>query len=257
MYIELFLLDNFLMDCLLLRIAAALAARPLPPRRMVMASALGACAAWAALFFPAITSLPGKGVTGLLFALAFPLRGKRAYLEAAAAVFAAALFTGGAALALAACFGGGMESGVLLGPVPVRTALCTALGATFAPGLVRRLRARRVQAASHAVLMVRFAGREYSLRALVDTGNGLAAPLSGKPVAIAHLPELMPHAAIPIPVTTAGGETVFYALRPERIAVNGREADALLALCPAPIRGAEALLPPVLAEQMNLGGQAS
>ena len=45
MYIELFLLDNFVMDCLMLRIAAALGARRLPARRMLLASALGACGA--------------------------------------------------------------------------------------------------------------------------------------------------------------------------------------------------------------------
>ena len=98
------------------------------------------------------------------------------------------------------------------------------------------------------------AGREYRLDALIDTGNGLVEPLSGKPVAVAYLPELAEHAHIPIPTATAHGTDVLYALKPERLCINGRESDALLALCPMPIRGAEALLPPGLAEQMNLGG---
>ena len=71
MYIELFLLDNFVMDCLMLRIAAALCARRLPIRRMAIASALGACCAWASLFFPPLLSLPGKIVCGLCLRLPF------------------------------------------------------------------------------------------------------------------------------------------------------------------------------------------
>lgn len=254
MYIELFLLDNFVMDCLMLRIAAALCARRLPIRRMAIASALGACCAWASLFFPPLLSLPGKIVCGLLFALAFPAKRLREYTCAVAAVFAAAFLTGGFAFCLALCFGGGMGTGVLLAALPVRTALVIALAATFVPNLVRRLQARRAQAGFRAEVIMHAAGREYRLDALIDTGNGLVEPLSGKPVAVAYLPELAEHAHIPIPTATAHGTDVLYALKPERLCINGRESDALLALCPTPIRGAEALLPPVLAEQMNLGG---
>ncbi len=254
LYIELFLLDNFVMDCLMLRIAAALSARPIPAGRMALASALGACGAWGALFFPPLASLPGKAVCGLLFTLAFPWKGLREYARTAAAVFGAAFLTGGLAFCLALCFGGGMRGGVVVAALPVRTALAVALAATFLPGLVRRLRAQRAQAGCHVRLTVCAAGREYRLDALIDTGNGLFEPLSGKPVAVAHLPELAEHAHIPIPAATAGGSGILYALRPERISVNGRESDALLALSPVPLRGAEALLPPGAAEWTNLGG---
>ena len=194
MYIELFLLDNFVMDCLMLRIAAALGARRLPARRMLLASALGACGAWAALFFPALMSLP------------------------------------------------------------VRTALYAALAAAFLPNLMRRFRARRARAGTHAVVTLCAAGREYRLDALTDTGNALVEPLSGKPVVVAYLPELAEHAHIPIPTATAGGTGILYALRPERLSINGRESEALLALSSVPLHGTEALLPPELAERTELGG---
>ena len=208
MYIELFLLDNFVMDCLMLRIAAALCARRLPIRRMAIASALGACCAWASLFFPPLLSLPGKIVCGLLFALAFPEKRLREYTRAVAAVFAAAFLTGGFAFCLALCFGGGMGTGVVLAALPVRTALVVVLAATFVPNLVRRLQARRAQAGFRAEVIMHAAGREYRLDALIDTGNGLVEPLSGKPVAVAHLPELAEHAHIPIPTATAHGTDV-------------------------------------------------
>ena len=254
MYIELFLLDNFVMDCLMLRIAAALGARRLPARRMLLASALGACGAWAALFFPALMSLPGKAVSGLLFALAFPAKSLREYAHAAAAVFAAAFLTGGLVFALALCFGGGMRGGVVLASLPVRTALYAALAAAFLPNLIRRLRARRARAGIHTVVMLCAAGREYRLDALTDTGNALVEPLSGKPVVVAYLPELAEHAHIPIPTATAGGTGILYALRPERLSINGRESEALLALSSVPLHGTEALLPPELAERTELGG---
>ena len=126
-----------------------------------------------------------------------------------------------------------MGTGVVLAALPVRTALVIALAATFVPNLVRRLQARRAQAGFRAEVIMHAAGREYRLDELIDTGNGLVEP---------------------IPTATAHGTDVLYALKPERLCINGRESDALLALCPTPIRGAEALLPPVLAEQMNLGG---
>ena len=254
MYIELFLLDNFVMDCLMLRIAAALGARRLPARRMLLASALGACGAWAALFFPVLMSLPGKAVSGLLFALAFPAKSLREYGHAAAAVFAAAFLTGGLVFALALCFDGGMRGGVVLASLPVRTALYAALAAAFLPNLIRRLRARRARAGIHTVVMLCAAGREYRLDALTDTGNALVEPLSGKPVIVAYLPELAEYAHIPIPTATAGGTGILYALRPERLSINGRESEALLALSSVPLHGTEALLPPELAERTELGG---
>ena len=253
MYIELFLLDNFLMDCLLLRIASAFLSWPIPPRRMVITALAGACCAWASLFFPPLLSLPGKAILGLLFALAFPLRGRRAYMRAAASVFISAFLVGGFAFALAFCFGGSAYGGMLVAGLPMRTALLTALGATFAPAAIRRLRARCAQRAFRGQLTVRVNGCEYRFDALLDTGNGLTEPLSGKPVAVAYLPELIPLANVPIPTATVEGTGMLYALRPEYLAVNGNAADALLAICPQPLRGAQALLPPALYEQMQTG----
>ena len=254
MYIELFLLDNLVMDCLMLRIAAVLGAGRLPVRRMLLASALGACGAWVALFFPPLVSLPGKAVSGLLFALAFPAKSLREYGHAAAAVFAAAFLTGGLVFALALCFDGGMRGGAVLASLPVRTALYAALAAAFLPNLIRRPPARRARAGIHTVVMLCAAGREYRLDALTDTGNALVEPLSGKPVIVAYLPELAEYAHIPIPTATAGGTGILYALRPERLSVNGRESEALLALSSVPLHGTEALLPPELAERPELGG---
>lgn len=254
MYIELFLLDNLVMDCLMLRIAAVLGAGRLPARRMLLASALGACGAWVALFFPPLVSLPGKAVSGLLFALAFPAKSLREYGHAAAAVFAAAFLTGGLVFALALCFDGGMRGGVVLASLPVRTALYAALAAAFLPNLMRRFRAQRARAGTHTMVTLCAAGREYRLDALTDTGNALVEPLSGKPVVVAYLPELAEHAHIPIPTATAGGTGILYALRPEQISINGRESEALLALSSVPLHGTEALLPPELAERTELGG---
>ena len=149
---------------------------------------------------------------------------------------------------------GAIIQGVVLASLPVRTALYAALAAAFLPNLMRRFRARRACAGTHAVVMICAAGREYRLDALTGTGNALVEPLSGKPVVVAYLPELAEHAHIPIPTATAGGTGILYALRPEQISINGRESEALLALSSVPLHGTEALLPPELAERTELGG---
>ena len=257
LYIELFLLDNFVMDCLLLRTASALVARPIRLRRMVLASLLGAFWSCIALFCPFLITLPAKIASGFLFAFAFPKSGLKEYACEVAAVFGAAFLTGGLAFCLAFCFGGEMQNGILIASLPVRTALVIALIATFIPNLVRRLRMQHANCnpQCYAKLSILVNGKEYQLNALIDTGNSLVEPISGKPVAVAYLPELANQAHIPIPAATAGSKSILYALRPECMRINGRESEGLLALSPMPLHGtAEALLSPGMAGWTNLGG---
>ena len=174
-----------------------------------------------------------------------------------AAVFGAAFLTGGLAFCLAFCFGGEMQNGILIASLPVRTALVIALIATFIPNLVRRLRMQHANCnpQCYAKLSILVNGKEYQLNALIDTGNNLVEPISGKPVAVAYLPELANQAHIPIPAATAGSKSILYALRPECMRINGRESEGLLALSPMPLHGtAEALLSPGMAGWTNLGG---
>ena len=81
-------------------------------------------------------------------------------------------------------------------------------------------------------------------------GAMLAVPLltAEDPSCLAELP---PEAAIRVRVIPAqgiGGRTVFLALRPDRLAVDGMEKEALLALGNEGFDGADALVPGCLSE---------
>ena len=77
MYIELYALDNLLMDILVLRMAAALVGRPCSLRRTAAFGAIGCAYAIAALSLPALWSLGAKVTLGLVLAKHSPICGKR------------------------------------------------------------------------------------------------------------------------------------------------------------------------------------
>ena len=245
-YIELFLLDNIVMNCLMLRIAGAICSVRIPLGRMLLFAFAGAFLAWLALCFPVLTSLPAKLISGLLFALAVPFRGKRGYIFAAGAVFMSAFLTGGVAMCLMFAFGGRMENGFVVASIPLRAALLSALAASLFPNALRRLISRHAQSREGVEIGALIGGKEYAFNALVDTGNLLCEPMSGLPAAIAYLPELSARAGIPVPTSTAMGEGVLYALKPDRVWVSGApniELPLLIALSKTPLHGADMILP--------------
>ncbi len=255
MYLEAFLLDNFLMDLLLLRLAAAIAGRHVSGKRLMAGAAAGAAIAWVSLFVPELISLPGKLLTGLLLTLAFPFTGRKAFFHTAASVYGAAFLTGGAAFAAAFCFGEAADNYLML-PEPVRGLLAAAAAAVLLPPTVRQLRAGRRQSGFRCELVFSAAGREYRLAALIDTGNSLADPVSGRPAALVYMPELLHLADIPLPAAGIGGTALFYGFKPQKALVDGRETDLLIAVAETPLSGAEALLPAAAAELSNEKGEA-
>lgn len=242
MYIELFLLDNALMDWLILRLAAALRGGRLAKGRAAAGCVLGALYALWAVFWPPAGGILGKIAFGGVLALALSPKSYKEYGLAVLCLFAAAFAVGGMAFALALATGGRVERGVIWTGLPVRTALCIALLATFLPGAARRI-LRRKQA-GRVRLTVAHGGASYALEGLVDSGSSLYDPLSGLPVVVAYLPALAAEARLPVPVETLGGKGVLFALKPQHITWNGTELNALLAISPSPLRGAQALIPP-------------
>ena len=81
--------------------------------------------------------------------------------------------------------------------------------------------------------------KEYELDAMVDSGNSLYDPVSGRPVAVAWLPET---GDIPIPVGTVNERSVLYAFRPDSARLDGSDMDILVAVSKRPRRAA--LIPP-------------
>ncbi|MBQ1818127.1 MAG: sigma-E processing peptidase SpoIIGA [Clostridia bacterium] len=246
MYVEVFLIDNALMDLIAVRLAAALLSVRPPLARQAAFAALSAAAAAAAVY------LVPQGVRVLLFplllpllALALPVKSPKGLLRACAAVAAATLMTGGCALSAALIMGGGGAHGAIRGSVPLRVFLVFAAAASFLPGAVMRLKRAGGEAGLRTEFTVEAGGLEWSFTAIVDTGNRLKDPWLKLPVAVVTCRGLERLARIPVPVVTPAGSTVLYALRPDRAAVNGTPVGCLVAVSKQALP-AGAILPPEL-----------
>ncbi|HWS29632.1 MAG TPA: sigma-E processing peptidase SpoIIGA [Clostridia bacterium] len=247
-WLELFLLDNAVMNALMLRAAAAMCSAKVPFWRMFCFSLGGAVYAAFAFSYPFLGTLTMKLVTGLLMALCIPVRTVRAYLHHALSVFFAAFLSGGLCICLALVLGGSMKNGVLLASFPLRAALLGALGVSFLPRALRYVLARNAKNAVLVRLRLCYKGKEYLLDGIVDTGNLLTEPISALPVIVFYTRDFIgAGAGVPVLVRgAAGGNTILYAFKPDALydCSTGTRLNALAALAPAPLKGASALVPP-------------
>ncbi|MCR5809564.1 MAG: sigma-E processing peptidase SpoIIGA [Clostridiales bacterium] len=244
MYIELFLLDNLLLNLLIVRLAAALLSVRPPLIRELCAAGLSAlAAAYAAYRAPwlnAFLRLPLLAVA----ALAIPVRNARGFLSALLASVFATMAVGGCAFA-AALASGGYSDGVITGGVGLRAALFGAAAASFLPRAARRLQRRGQRNGNSCELVIMQGGIPRRFVCLVDTGNTLTEPVSGLPVAVVRCRALERYANIPLTAVTAAGRGRLMAFIPERAAVNGIEVACAVALTGEKL-GAEAVIPPEL-----------
>ncbi len=236
MYIEVFLLDNLLMNAVICVLAGAVCGRRIRPRRVLLFSLCGAAYGAAAMYVPTLSLLPCKLLLCLAMALVFPYEGLRGYMAGLAAMLAAALTVGGLGFLLICSFGSVKSLGY---GIPLRIMLLTALSAWAMPGVARRVRGKRLDNQNRHVLILRRGDREYALDAMVDSGNSLHDPVSGRPVAVAWLPE---KGDIPIPAGTVSESSVLYAFRPDSALLDGSDMDILVAVSKRPLRAA--LIPP-------------
>ena len=80
MYIEVFLLDNLLMNAVICVLAGAVCGRSVRLRRVLLFSFGGAAYGAAAMYVPALSMLPCKIMLCLAMALVFPYDGLRGYI---------------------------------------------------------------------------------------------------------------------------------------------------------------------------------
>lgn len=247
MYIELFLIDNLLMNLLILRLAAALLSVKLSVKKALAASLLGACyAAAGAGAFPFLLSPVMKIAACLLMTFALPFRGMKGYFLSSGALLLSSLTIGGAAVLAAIATGGEiLSSGTVRAGITLRAALAGAAAAVFLPGLIRRMLSRRVKNELLVKLQIEAFKIKIECAALTDTGCLVTEPVSGLPVIILNkkkYPLLAGRAAIPVPVKTANGENVIFALIPKKVCINGTPVAAAIAFA----ENSTALIPSVL-----------
>jgi len=243
--IELFLLDNTLMNGLILALSAAVSGFRLRRTAAICCALTGAVYALLAMScLPLLLHPVFKLTAGLLMALPFRFHGKYGYLKSLGALFFSAFVIGGTLFGITLLFGGKLQQGTLIGSVPTRIALIAMVLCALLPGFVRMLHQTRFLKDQFVRLRLTQSGRQKEMQALIDTGNHLREPLSGLPVIIVQKADIT-QCGKPVPYSTIAGTGILNALRPERIELFDRnwvEIDAMIASSPYPIENADAII---------------
>ena len=232
MYIELYFIDNFVMNLLILLLAAAVLKRRTTVRRLIAFAALGGVYAVLSVTYLHVLMTPIlKPVLLLVMSLAIPFHSIKAYALNVLSVFLSTAVAGGTAYAIASMFGSGESGGVVYGGVELRVALFTALLIAVLPRFIRAI--QRKNSVRRVRIRIEHKGTVTEVSGIVDSGNTLCEPLSGKCVIVLYAPELLPFAILPIPCTTASGNAILYGFFPEKLIIDDGKphpCDAFVAL---------------------------
>ena len=185
---EVFLL-NFVVDYLLLLAAGRLAGEILRRGRLALGAALGAAYA-GAVFLPGLGFLVhplckvGVGVLTVLIGYG----GSRRLLRVCLVFFVVSAAFGGGIFALQMLGSRSltMANGVLASPLDLKLVLLSAAGCYGLVTLLFQRAARHSSRRELAPAVVELGGRRAVLTALVDTGNTLTDPATGRPVLVAE-----------------------------------------------------------------------
>lgn len=255
---EVFLL-NFVVDYLLLLSAGRLAGEVLRRGRLALGAALGAAYA-GAVFLPGLGFLVHplcKVGAGVLTVLA-GYGGSRRLLRVCLVFFTVSAAFGGGILALQLLGNRSLTlaNGVLSSPLDLKLVLLSAAGCYGLITLLFQRAARHSPRRELAPAVVELGGRRAVLTALVDTGNTLTDPATGRPVLVAEgekVKDLFPPGTAPsraelydpagamerlsgaglrcrlLPYQAVGVEcALLLALRSDRVTVGGEDCGPLL-----------------------------
>lgn len=205
-YVDTLFLLNAMVDYLLLLASARLAGEPLARLRFLLGAVLGGLYA-VAIFLPGLSFLarpPCRLAAAVLMVLAAFWKSRR-LLRQVVIFLALSCAFGGGVLAIGLLGGRGLtlSNGVLYSGMDLKIVLLSAAGCYGALTLLFQ-RTGRHTAASGELRPVRLTlgERQVSLTALVDTGNTLTDPATGRPVLVAEadcVEELLPPGIRPSP----------------------------------------------------------
>lgn len=282
-YVDTLFLLNALVDYLLLLAAARLAGEPLRRLRFALGAAVGGLYA-VAIFLPGFGFLAGplwRAVSALAMLWA-AYGGSRRLLRQGILFVALTCAFGGGVVAIGLMGGQGLSlgNGVFYSALDLKVVLLSAAVCYGVLTLVFRRMGRHTAAAGELVsARLTLAGRAVDLTALVDTGNTLTDPVSGRPVMVAEgegLAPLFPREHRPgpgdladpaggmarlgtgdwrgrfrlLPFRSVGVERgLLLAVRTDGLEVDGRgQGPVLVALSPTPVSdggGYRALIGPL------------
>lgn len=205
-YVDTLFLLNAAVDYLLLLASARLAGEPLARLRFLLGAALGGMYA-VAIFLPGLSFLarpPCRLAAAVLMVLAAFWKSRR-LLRQVVIFLALSCAFGGGVLAIGLLGGRGLtlSNGVLYSGMDLKIVLLSAAGCYGALTLLFQRTGRHTAAAGELrPVRLTLGERQVSLIALVDTGNTLTDPATGRPVLVAEadcVEELLPPGIRPSP----------------------------------------------------------
>ena len=251
---------NAIIDYFLLLCSARVAGAVLHRWRLGLAAVLGGFWAAASVLpgFEFLSFAPMKLVPAVFMAL-IAFGGERKLWRCLVIFLAVSAAFGGAVWAASMLAGTGMYGGRVYLPVSTRVLVLSFALCYAGVSLVFRRIGKRAER-EILPLAVTLRGKTVTLRALRDTGNGLYDPVSGRAVAVAELGAISPllggfectgndAAALCetlcklsglegrvtlVPYSALGtGHGLLAAIRPDSVAISGKEADILIGISPA------------------------
>lgn len=251
---------NAIIDYFLLLCSARVAGAVLHRWRLGLAAVLGGFWAVASVLpgFEFLSFAPMKLVPAVFMALV-AFGGERKLWRCLVIFLAVSAAFGGAVWAASMLAGTGMYGGRVYLPVSTRVLVLSFALCYAGVSLVFRRIGKRAER-EILPLAVTLRGKNVTLRALRDTGNGLYDPVSGRAVAVAELGAIRPllggfectgndAAALCetlcklsglegrvtlVPYSALGtGHGLLAAIRPDSAAISGKEADILIGISPA------------------------
>ncbi len=229
MYVELYILDNLLMNALILRLAACICGIKARGLRIFILSFSGAIYALLALFFEWLMHPIAKLLLCAIMAIGLSFKCIREFLINCCAVFFSTLLAGGLTYASALSFGGSIKNGYIVTSIPLRVAICVISTLVFLPGFIRRIRRRLRQRSLKMNLVIKHEGEVFQFTALLDTGSSLHEPVSGLPGILVISEALKPFASVPV---ISGGAfcdgRIIYGFRPDSVSLEDQEITAFI-----------------------------
>lgn len=220
MYIEVFLLDNFIFNMLIMKISAALSSLKYSRAAAVIICILQAVFSAFAINITILRSIYVKAILCFVFAVPFFISSRKITPQPIIFVLIATLLTGGLVYAFAA---EGNNSWL-------RLILYPSLVLFLLPSVIRHLGRKKLKAENAAQLTILCNDRKYEFQAIYDSGNTLCEPLSGLPVIVLYAPQLMQYANIPILCSDTQSQNRFiYAFMPEELRVGNTAREMLIA----------------------------
>ena len=182
-YLDVLFVLNFAMDYCILRCASALSGRPAAVWRLSLAAGFGALYAGGCVIFPVLSALPIRLASGAVMAgTAFSIRNGRLLVRQTLLVLLVTFVFGGITVALEQMSGVSlMQNGVLVVQVSRRVLFAAALLAYGLSCMIFRNQAKEHRPRGESVC-IHCGEQRTQVFLLVDSGNTLRDPMTGKPV---------------------------------------------------------------------------